>query len=156
MLRNFRVKYLSFLSNVTVCLFLEVKSFLTGYSFLEEEVKKLFSETWDLTPQELKKCMDAAREYYNGYKFNLLGKVLSIYNPVSIMNFLKLFRRKADWTEIETSEDYFPNTMHKNFPIQALEMAYLTKNLIEEIIFIFNMTNSLLLFIYLNYDLSLI
>ncbi len=81
-MRITRESIFSDLNNLDVCSILTPGSFADKFGFTESEVKQLLADF------QLSKQFPAVQEWYNGYKF---GGNVTIYNPWSVVNFVKKY-----------------------------------------------------------------
>jgi hypothetical protein len=111
------------------------KDYATICGITQEELENNFSEHLDVTAEELsrtrEKLLNGIRQWYNGYSWN--GKT-SVYNPISVMRFLKGTEFKSYW--FSTGTPTFLIKLLKNRddiesflqPVQASEAVFSSYN----------------------------
>ena len=75
---------------------------MCGYT--EDELNKYFTDGFKIAANELEisenKLREKIKEWYNGFRFS--SKELTVYNPISIMNFISDREFKPYWFETGT------------------------------------------------------
>lgn len=114
-------------------------SFSSDYANLlgitEEEIEQYFLPEINNIALKNQKTIEEARllikKWYNGYRFSGQPEAPTVYNPISLMNYLKSHRLTNYWFAIETSNFLYKLILNQDFIIPDFESEISTDNSIE-------------------------
>ncbi|MFZ4773189.1 MAG: AAA family ATPase [Chlamydiia bacterium] len=118
-----KVSLFSGLNNLNLLSFREDCADLLGLT--ENEIKKYFTSNvhhWAKKKGETDETLfSMLKAWYNGYSFTQFSSPPKVYNPISVLNFLKTGVLKDYWFETATPTMAIKLAQKRNFPLLNLE-----------------------------------
>lgn len=101
--------------------------YATLLGFTETELDKYFSEELGCTEES----RETIRQWYNGYRFSSDPEKPSVYNPISMMNYIKSGRLANYWFGTATPTFAYQLIREQNYQIPDFQDGILVGNSIE-------------------------
>lgn len=101
--------------------------YATLLGFTEAELDKYFSEELG----SLRESRELIREWYNGYRFSSNAETTTVYNPISMMNYLKSGRMANYWFGTATPTFAYQLIRQQNYQIPDFQKGILVGDSIE-------------------------
>ena len=118
-----KVSLFSGLNNLNLLSFREDCADLLGLT--EQEIKAYFTPNvrhWAQKRGETEEAIfSRLKTWYNGYSFTQFSAPPKVYNPISVLNFLKTGMLKDYWFETGTPTMAIKLAQQRNFPLLSLE-----------------------------------